>query len=521
LEYDPSTKVPGAETAMTSDLITTAEATAHDPLVSGLALIALSVLISRMLFKQKPIWRAVARVFFLFLLTFLLLHDGIIPYRPLQQTGSPYRDTIAGTLKIAWWLYAAWFLVALVRSVLIFEGRPRDGKLVQDILSAIIYLGAVFAIITYVFDLPVQGLLATSGVIAIVLGLALQSSLNDVFSGLVLSFSHPYRPGDWIKIDGGTEGRIVELNWRATHFLTAKKDLAIVPNSTIAKSKIVNVNYPSALHGVTMDVGLRASPASGKTILELALLNSQLILASPRPTVLVQSIDSMQTEYEITFFVDRLDSDTEAQNELFELIFRHAAAAGVRLAPPKNAPYPSGNDEALRLEGPSAGAVLGLTGIFTCLTPDERAAIAGKLKQASYEAGEALVQPGDVLQSLFIVGSGVLSVTRPNTVGDQDEMRFGPGDYFGEIGLLTGAPAGGNIIALAPSVVYELAKADLRPTLEARPQIAQELGRAMAERLGTGRTLSPGDLDTTVAAKGLSAWLSQRMHRLFELNSAD
>jgi CRP-like cAMP-binding protein len=155
------------------------------------------------------------------------------------------------------------------------------------------------------------------------------------------------------------------------------------------------------------------------------------------------------------------------------------------------------------------------------LTPDERAAIAGKLKPASYEAGEALVQPGDVLQSLFIVGSGVLSVTRTNTVGDKDEMRFGPGDYFGEIGLLTGAPAGGNIIALAPSVVYELAKADLRPTLEARPQIAQELGRAMAERLGTGRTLSPGDLDTTVAAKGLSAWLSQRMHRLFELNSAD
>jgi small-conductance mechanosensitive channel len=45
-------------------------------------------------------------------------------------------------------------------------------------------------------------LLATSGVVAIVLGLALQSSLNDVFSGLVLSLSHPYKAGDWIKIDG-------------------------------------------------------------------------------------------------------------------------------------------------------------------------------------------------------------------------------------------------------------------------------------------------------------------------------
>jgi signal-transduction protein with cAMP-binding, CBS, and nucleotidyltransferase domain len=46
------------------------------------------------------------------------------------------------------------------------------------------------------------------------------------------------------------------------------------------------------------------------------------------------------------------------------------------------------------------------------LTPDERAAIAAKLKKASYEKGDVLVKPDDVLQSLFIVGSGVLSVAR-------------------------------------------------------------------------------------------------------------
>ena len=138
---------------MTSGLITTLTTIAHDPLIGGSALIAFGALISRTLFKQKPIWRAVARAIFLILLTLLLLYDGIVPYQPLQQTGAPYRDTIAGTLKIAWWLWAAWFLVALVRAVVIFEGRPRDGKLVQDILSALIYLTAAFAIIAYVFDL--------------------------------------------------------------------------------------------------------------------------------------------------------------------------------------------------------------------------------------------------------------------------------------------------------------------------------------------------------------------------------
>ena len=55
--------------------------------------------------------------------------------------------------------------------------------------AGIIYLAAVFAIIAYVLDLPVQGLLATSGAVAIVLGLALQSTLSDVSSGIVLDIS--------------------------------------------------------------------------------------------------------------------------------------------------------------------------------------------------------------------------------------------------------------------------------------------------------------------------------------------
>ena len=146
-----------------------------------------------------------------------------------------------------------------------FERRPREGKLVQDVLSGIIYLAAAFGIIAYVFDLPVQGLLATSGAIAIVLGIALQSNLNDVFSGIVLSLSGPYRPGDWINIEGGTEGRVIEMNWRATHVLTSRHDLAIMPNSIIAKSKIVNVSFPSSIHEITVAVQLssQTSPASG------------------------------------------------------------------------------------------------------------------------------------------------------------------------------------------------------------------------------------------------------------------
>ena len=502
------------------DLTTLADPAARDPFLGAFVLMATGALVSRLLFKQQPIWRAIVRVVSLILLTLLLLHNGIVPYEPLHSTGRPFHDVIVGTLNIAWWFWAAWFLVALVRSVVVFEHRRHEGKLIQDLLSALIYLAATFAIIAYVFDLPVQGLLVTSGAIAIVLGLALQSTLNDVFSGLVLSLSRPYRPGDWINIEGGTEGHVIEMNWRATHVLTSRRDLAIVPNSTIAKSKILNANFPS-VHGITIAVQLesRTPPASGTNILELAVLNSRSILAFPRPTVRVTSIDASQTGYEITFFVEQLNSATAAQNELFDLIFRHVAVAGAQLAAPKNGPYPAREEETVK-EKTGPQRMLDLVAIFATLMPNERASIAAKLTQISYEKGDTLVEPGTVLQSLFIVGNGVLLVTKRDKRGETELLRFGPGDTFGETGLLTGASSGANITALAPSTVYELAKTDLALILEARPPIAQELSRALAQQQNAGRALATVERDEAEEKGRLRTWFSERIHDLFDLRRA-
>ena len=132
-----------------------------------------------------------------------------------------------------------------------------------------------------------------------------------------------------------------------------------------------------------------------------------------------------------------------------------------------------------------------------------------------------MVEPGTVLQSLFIVGNGVLSVTRRDSGGETDLLRFGPGDTFGEIGLLTGASSGANITALAPSTIYELAKTDLAPILEARSQIAQELSRALAQQQVAGRALATAELDKTEATRRLSTWFSERIHKLFEPTSAN
>src|SRR5215510_8848448 len=367
------------------DLSVVVETAKRDPLVVAFGLIALGGLTTHYLFKHSPFARAIVRVVFLIFLTIVLLSAGIVPYRPLPSTGSPLRDVVHGALQVAWWLWAAWFLVSVLRAFVIVGHRPREGKLLQDLLASLIYLAAVFAIIAYVFDLPIQGLLATSGVVAIMLGLALQNTLGDVFAGLVLSFSRPYRPGDWISLDGGPEGRVLELNWRATHVLTERRDLAIVPNSTIAKSRIVNVSSPTGLHGVTNAVQLdtKTAPATGTEILTHALLNCRLLVATPAPTITVKAIHATYTAYEITFFVNELGAVTRAQNHVFDLMFRHLAVAGIALAPAQHQPPWAGEDPAVPRVTTGPERVLELVAIFASLTRDERQAIAAKLTPAS------------------------------------------------------------------------------------------------------------------------------------------
>jgi CRP-like cAMP-binding protein len=79
-------------------------------------------------------------------------------------------------------------------------------------------------------------------------------------------------------------------------------------------------------------------------------------------------------------------------------------------------------------------------------------------------------------------------------------MRLGLGDHYGEVRMLTGAPSIAKITALIPATIYELTKKDLSPILEARPQVAQELSRALARRQAARRLTALEELEKSVPA---------------------
>ena len=165
--------------------------------------------------------------------------------------------------------------------------------------------------------------------------------------------------------------------------------------------------------------------------------------------------------------------------------------------------------------------LLELVAIFASLTTEERKAIAAKLEPKSYDQGEILVEPRTTLHSLFIVGTGVLSFTREESEGEIELLRIGPGDHFGEIGMLTGAPATARISALIPATVYELANEDLSPILQARPEVGHGLCRALAQRQAAGQLTASSELAEAVPANRLTTWFSERLHRLYDVASTE
>jgi len=491
-----------------------------DPFVQTGVLAVIGAVVTRIVLRHHPTRRLVGQLAFFAALTVLLLYHNIVPYQPGPETASNLQRVFVGLAKVVWWTNAAWSLISIVRVFLIFEQQPREGRLLQDLVVGIIYVSALLSVVAYVFDAPVGTLIATSGVFAIILGLALQSTLSDVFSGIALNLSRPYGIGDWLVLGNGIEGRVVETNWRATHLLSGANDLIVVPNSDLAKARLTNLSSPERSHGVTLKVRFQPTtmPSAMAEVMRSVLLSSDAILSVPEPGVLVTALDADAVELELSFRVADLSATGKAKSEIYDLIWRHAKAGGLCLAPPAEtlvaAPAPAKPGEAPAHRRSTPQRLLDAIALFDALTEDEKEALAATMTRCSFRAGETLVEQGTVLTSLTIIRNGVATDTRQDHGRGTELRRLAPGDFFGEGGLLTGEGEPGTIRALTQVVAYEITQEGLAPLLRERPSIAEELGTLLARRTAAERNrLEPGHGQAAASAPGLAA----RIRRLFEL----
>jgi small-conductance mechanosensitive channel len=193
--------------------------------------------------------------------------------------------------------------------------------LLPAVTMALVYLVAAFASLRLLFPrLELGGLIATSAVTSLVLGLALQPILSNFFAGLVISIERPFRINDWIRI-GEHEGRVVSINWRTTHLRTRDNDNLVIPNGKLADERVLNYYYPHPMHmeRVKIGAGYQEPPYRVRRALLDCAAGVSGILDKPTPEVYVLAFDESAVLYELRIWVEdvaagpRIASDVRAR----------------------------------------------------------------------------------------------------------------------------------------------------------------------------------------------------------------
>ena len=445
-------------------------------MTGGAALTAASVLlvaafvVPRLILGWSLWVRALWRVTVLVVLTVLVQRILGSPVAPQFHADKAGVQLWEHAVEIGWWIVGAQSAIGLIRVFIVFEARPRETQIVSDLMAGLIYLATLLAIVNFVFEVPIGGLLATSGVIAIVLGLALQSSLADVFSGIAVGIERPYGPGDLVWVEGGIEGRVIQVNWRSTHIATMNKDVAVVPNSIMAKARLVNHSLPTTVrgHSITVRVDAREPPARCMDVLTAAAKTCMLLMEDSGPGVARTELNGDGAVYEISFSVASSAAIMAARSEILGQVQNHLRHAGISLAV-------SGKAKVPRTTIPSAAEMLEASDWFGVLSPEDRALLAEHLSEVFVTAGEHLIRQDEDPQALFIIASGAVEFSTGVLAEKQVMYRMGPGGSLGAIGLITGSPYAVTATALTAVKAYRLDKEAIRSAIDLRPELVVNL----------------------------------------------
>jgi small-conductance mechanosensitive channel/CRP-like cAMP-binding protein len=444
-----------------------------------------------------------------------LFKQGISPLLPSDNTladgATMWHRLVAG----AWWVLGARVLVAVLRFTVRAGRQSRQARLSSDVLAAIVYIAAGVVVFKSVFLLPVSGVLATSGVLAIVIGLALQNTLGDVFAGIAVDVESPFKIGDRILLGDKIEGQVIQVNWRSIWVQTDGDDVAIIPNSTVAKSEIINRSYPTERRAASVQVSCPTGAAPAR-VLE-CLLNATLlcpaILRNPGPSAVMTEFGAKTSVYSVSFYVADTRTLSSTKGMLLQYCHRQLYYAGllanVRGSQPKSTPP----DQFL---SPAQRLLHDLT-LFEALERPQVDELARQAKEVFLESGEVLFKQAAADATLYFIASGIVRMDRVTAPGRAELLGYlGAGEYIGEIGLFTGAPHAATATALTPCRIHRLSREAIAPLLATNADLAAAFDKSVR------RGLSFLHRDVAIRATediGGGGQLLQRIRQFFSRNT--
>ncbi|MCS7146408.1 MAG: mechanosensitive ion channel family protein [Nitrososphaerota archaeon] len=205
-------------------------------------------------------------------------------------------------------LSVAWTLANLASGMIRYYGS-RIGAAIQvtslgQVIAKIAILSLAIVIVLSELGIEITPLVASLGIGALAVALALQDTLANFFSGFYILAEKSIRVGDFVSIEGVGEGTITDISWRTTKIQTLANNLLIIPNKKLAESIVTNYDMPGQeiMLSTVIGVGYGEDPDRVEQILldEAAKAVKEIPGATPNFTPLVRLAPA---EYSLNFTV--------------------------------------------------------------------------------------------------------------------------------------------------------------------------------------------------------------------------
>jgi len=176
----------------------------------------------------------------------------------------------------------------------------------------------------------------TLGVGSVALALALQDTLSNFFAGVYLRLDNPVRLGDYVRLESGEEGFIVQRGWRSTRMKALRNNTIVVPNSKLASTIVTNFSLPDPRTGISIhvSVNLNSDPQRVETVLTEEVSRGvgaiPGLLSEPAPSAqFIPGFGQFSLDFSVNCTVATYVDQYGVEDELRKRIYKRLRTEGI------------------------------------------------------------------------------------------------------------------------------------------------------------------------------------------------
>jgi small-conductance mechanosensitive channel/CRP-like cAMP-binding protein len=400
-------------------------------------------------------------------------------------------ENVLRIVKILLWMV---LVISTVRTVTrlvseaIFTGANQSeiSSLIRTVLSIIIYIVAFFIIFGSQYpEIQLAPLFTGSAILGIVVGLALQDTLGNLFAGIALQADAAFQVGDVINISNRGTGIVESVSWRGVRIRTFQNKLLVISNAVLGKETI-EVASQNALNAriVTFSTIYASSPARTAQVIRDAVRQAENVSQKIRPIVRIRNFSESGIEWEIKYWLENYSRYNDTDAMIRQRVWYAFQREGLSFSFPTRIIHVEKSPEVPTFEEyvDDAREQLTKVPIFAPLCEEEIQKLAESSTRRVFAPGEAIVRKGQEGGSMYVIIRGTVSVQLPGTNGPNTINTLRPTDFFGEMSLLTGEPRTANVVADEETDVLQIRKSAIKPIFEANPELLSTVSEIVEER---------------------------------------